>query len=510
MFLEVAGRAASSADNAQATSFFMINDEGIWLIKRPRGAEALELLHADPAALGGPHGGRLAVVRQRGQAQGLRRALRDPREAVAVLPGLERPDHQRARHDLLPARRRQHAPVHQRAADPAVGAARQGAAVHRRLEPFRPSNAMEWAALGGVQARPRGPDPLPADRRPQARPRRLRQSIDAPAPLGSITTVRTDYEAHFLLQNLMLTGEALRLGGVGARRADDPARLAARSRQGRPRPRLPRVQREDVRLALEALAAGARLAARTTSASTACSRACARRTSTTWTRRSTRCSRRSSAPGGTYTNAEVFAQSYKDKATAETYMKHAGHPPAEAIEYTKEICRYLVDTYGRFPAHTDAVPPAGHLAAVLAPGDRVLRAVRATRATSSARPRGGRSGTAIDDVRERARPDDRPHAVHADPPAVGVAAARSGCRSPGTCRSWAATSCSSTSSSSCAGRSCAKLDGEQLHYQYLFFESNFDGPWQHYIDAFAYVIPLTSGSPGGAARASRRRRRPSR
>jgi hypothetical protein len=34
-----------------------------------------------------------------------------------------------------------------------------------------------------------------------------------------------------------------------------------------------------------------------------------------------------------------------------------------------------------------------------------------------------------------------------------------------------------------------RLDGESLHYPYLFFESNFDGPWQHYIDAFAYVIP---------------------
>jgi hypothetical protein len=34
------------------------------------------------------------------------------------------------------------------------------------------------------------------------------------------------------------------------------------------------------------------------------------------------------------------------------------------------------------------------------------------------------------------------------------------------------------------------LDGEQLNYKYLYFESNFDGPWQHYIDAFAYVIPL--------------------
>ncbi len=34
-----------------------------------------------------------------------------------------------------------------------------------------------------------------------------------------------------------------------------------------------------------------------------------------------------------------------------------------------------------------------------------------------------------------------------------------------------------------------RLDGESLHYPYLFFESNFDGPWQQYIDAFAYVIP---------------------
>ena len=34
-----------------------------------------------------------------------------------------------------------------------------------------------------------------------------------------------------------------------------------------------------------------------------------------------------------------------------------------------------------------------------------------------------------------------------------------------------------------------RLPGQDLHYPYLFFESNFDGPWQHYIDAFAYVIP---------------------
>jgi hypothetical protein len=30
---------------------------------------------------------------------------------------------------------------------------------------------------------------------------------------------------------------------------------------------------------------------------------------------------------------------------------------------------------------------------------------------------------------------------------------------------------------------------EKKRYWYLFFESNFDIPWQQYIDAFAYVIP---------------------
>jgi hypothetical protein len=37
--------------------------------------------------------------------------------------------------------------------------------------------------------------------------------------------------------------------------------------------------------------------------------------------------------------------------------------------------------------------------------------------------------------------------------------------------------------------SIVRLPGERLNYAYLLFESNFDGPWQHYIDAFAYVIP---------------------
>ena len=44
-------------------------------------------------------------------------------------------------------------------------------------------------------------------------------------------------------------------------------------------------------------------------------------------------------------------QGHRDRRDLHAERRH--HPP-EAIEYTKEICRYLVETYGRFPAHTDA------------------------------------------------------------------------------------------------------------------------------------------------------------
>lgn len=43
-FINVLARSASSADNCQATFFFMINDEGIWLIRNLRGREALETM----------------------------------------------------------------------------------------------------------------------------------------------------------------------------------------------------------------------------------------------------------------------------------------------------------------------------------------------------------------------------------------------------------------------------------------------------------------------------------
>ncbi len=47
-FLNILARTGSSADNAQATYFFMINDDGIALLKHPTGKRALELLKELP------------------------------------------------------------------------------------------------------------------------------------------------------------------------------------------------------------------------------------------------------------------------------------------------------------------------------------------------------------------------------------------------------------------------------------------------------------------------------
>jgi hypothetical protein len=48
MFWNILARSGPSADNCQATSLFMINDEGIWLLKRLRGAEAAKLVDSLP------------------------------------------------------------------------------------------------------------------------------------------------------------------------------------------------------------------------------------------------------------------------------------------------------------------------------------------------------------------------------------------------------------------------------------------------------------------------------
>src|SRR3954454_19944799 len=196
MFLEVAGRAASSADNAQATSFFMINDEGVWLIKRPRGREALELFTQIP-----PRWEDRTENDWMSFANAVKRQVYDgrfsfPEQQWPYFLGWNgQMSNQPGTTCFLPI----------------VDSTRQYITVllillsepHGKVplfiddcQPSRPKGALDWAAWAASKRAFVAPIPY----QPIGGIKRVRGGFFSPdvrAPLGSITTARTDYEAHF-------------------------------------------------------------------------------------------------------------------------------------------------------------------------------------------------------------------------------------------------------------------------------------------------------------------------
>ncbi|MGA7773997.1 MAG: hypothetical protein WCA25_13760 [Pseudolabrys sp.] len=57
---------------------------------------------------------------------------------------------------------------------------------------------------------------------------------------------------------------------------------------------------------------------------------------------------------GIFTDPTLISRAYKNPTDAETYLRLENRHPPEAIRYTKDICNYIYETYGRFPAHIDA------------------------------------------------------------------------------------------------------------------------------------------------------------
>jgi len=333
-FLHVTGRAASSADNAQATAMFMINDEGIWLIQRPQEREAMELFSSIPprwedrseadwlayadAVKVKVHDGRFEFPREWPYYLGWNAQHSNAPGTTCFLPVVDRT--RQYINGLLILLSEPHGKV---------------PLFLDEWRPFRPRGAVEWVAW--LAAKAGLVDPIPYQ--PiggLARARGGFATPDAPLPIGAVFgDARTDPEPFFLLQNLMLTGEALRLGGwvhgtplipgiwhrepgkLGLGFREHPAKTAGRWRRWPP---VPASQPNFVGIdgVLEGLC----------------------------------------PPYVTDMDAAVdqlieekLSVAYAGEAFGPA--RERTHPP-EAIAYTKEICRYLVETYGRFPAHTDA------------------------------------------------------------------------------------------------------------------------------------------------------------
>jgi hypothetical protein len=63
-------------------------------------------------------------------------------------------------------------------------------------------------------------------------------------------------------------------------------------------------------------------------------------------------------PNGIYRDSELFAKIYKGDF-GDRYLKEAADYSGDVIECVTDICQYIYDVHGRFPAHVDAIHVPG-------------------------------------------------------------------------------------------------------------------------------------------------------
>lgn len=348
-FLNVIASGASSADNAQATHFFMINDEGVWLIRRLRGREAAAFLRDFPARWSDRSEADWVAAADHVKRKVYDRRLEFPREWPYYLGW-------NAQHSNVPGTT---------CFLPVVDNTRQyiNALLILTSEPrgraplfiddyrtFRPRSLPDWIAWVAMNLRLVERIPY----QPIGGVKRVREgrfSKDVPAPLGVVASARTDHEAFLALQTLLLTGEALGLGGWihscplpphVMQRDESAGRLGLGFREDGPK--LPRLRRwpptpasQPNYVGIDGVLEGL-CPPYVSSMDEAVDAVLEEKYGS----------------GGAYADAEVFATRYRNRSDAEAYLREQSPHPPEAIAYTKEICSYVYDTYGRFPAHTDA------------------------------------------------------------------------------------------------------------------------------------------------------------
>ena len=59
-------------------------------------------------------------------------------------------------------------------------------------------------------------------------------------------------------------------------------------------------------------------------------------------------------PEGIYKDSKLFAKIYKDDF-GDRYLKEAAEYSGDVIGCVRDVCQYILDTHGRFPAHVDAI-----------------------------------------------------------------------------------------------------------------------------------------------------------
>jgi hypothetical protein len=346
-FLNVVARTASSPDNCQATYFFMINDDGIWLLQQPKGEDAVAWLRDLPPKWS-----------DWSEADWIQSASK-----VKVLVSKRRMDFPRD----YPYYLGWNAQISNRPGTtlflPVVDCTWQyiNAILILLAEPdgkrplfiddfrtFHPKGFIEFLAWIGSKLGLAETIPY----QPIGGLKWIRNGFvnkNNVAPLGFGRALRTDYECFFALQNLMLVGQALGIGGWihGSIFPPyiyqvDPAKgwygLGFRMLHPKslhPAPAVPASQPNPVGIdgVLEGLCPPY-----VDSMDDAVDKVLEAKF----------------GPKGAYGDLSIFSRPYRNREDAEAYVREGDRFSSKTIQYAKEICTYIYDTYGRFPAHVDA------------------------------------------------------------------------------------------------------------------------------------------------------------
>src|SRR5262249_59730038 len=59
-------------------------------------------------------------------------------------------------------------------------------------------------------------------------------------------------------------------------------------------------------------------------------------------------------PSGIYSDPATFEKIYRERF-GETFLKEASAYSKDVIDCTRDICTYIYQTHGRFPAHVEAI-----------------------------------------------------------------------------------------------------------------------------------------------------------
>lgn len=329
----MSGRTAGSPDNAQGTSFFMINDSGTYFLRTLPPAEG-DAFDAD-ALIARARRSKVQVLDRRVDVpEGMRDfpAYLDSNRFLSNLPGTTL---------FLPVVDVSHQYI----------------------------NAIMY-----LLTQPDGARPTFVDDRNFYRPAGVRKwtrkgflNEDIKVPIGMLGPMRTQIEADLLLQNLMLVADGMGLG-AWIHASINPAILLGDPKFSPRYGRMlgfdfatPAFRPLDVLRWQVPLPGYADLRAQpiglTVGGEQLVAAACPPN-HRSMSHAVDDIIRRKFEPGGIYEDRALFSRIYKGEF-GDRYLAEAGEYDPRVIECARDVCEYIHSTHRRFPAHTDAIHVPG-------------------------------------------------------------------------------------------------------------------------------------------------------